>query len=154
MKKENLVRFTVGIFLVTLSSFALDLNQLSAIQQSAQELERSATYLQNSLKSKKPNVEIVIANFETMSSHLSNLDLIAHRFEASKPNLDESTKLTWTLIRQRIQALSLSHGTSDRLAGQELQNYRLLIRAYAGHIAQQARIVQTSAATIQRSSPF
>ncbi len=154
MKKGNLVRLTAGIFLVTLSSFAFDLKHLSAIEQSAQELERSANYLQTSLKARKPNVETVIANFETMSSNLSNLDIIAHRFEASNPNLDESTRATWAVIRQKIQALSLSHDTKDRLAGQKLQNYRFLIRAYAGHVAQQARVVQTSAASIQRSSPF
>lgn len=160
MKERNVsypghfYRAAAVLFATALSSFAFDLRHISEIQQTAQELERNATLLQNALKSKNPNVETAIANFQLMTSKLSSLDLIAHRFEASKPTLDESTKATWTNLRQKIQALSLSHDSKDRLVGQDLPKYRFMIRAYADGVAQKARTIQSSAAKIQNASDF
>ena len=139
MKKRNVnnqghfFRATVCFFIVALCSFAVERRHISEIHQTAQELKRSANYLQNALKSKKPDAQTVIAK---------------------NPNLVKFNIATWPILRQKLQTLSLSGDSRDRLANEDLPKYRFIIFAYADEAAQKARKLQTSAARIQIASCF
>jgi len=142
---------TIGFLaLAALPAAALEKDFGDRILQSAQNIERDASALDQSLKPKNPDSAAVQQKISAMADDVAKLQELVKQFETGAASLSERDKADWLLVKEKVQLLEIFHGRKQELATQDLNKNRSMIRAHAKGIALRAQRLQQTAMKLRR----
>lgn len=130
---------------------ALEKELVNQIVQSAQNIGRDATSVNQALKSKKFDAATVTKNIEAMEADIATLQEVVAKFEATNPSLSERDRVDWNLLKDKVQLIEIMHDQKKKLAVEDFSKNRSLVRAHATGLAQRAKRLQATAEKLSRS---
>jgi septal ring factor EnvC (AmiA/AmiB activator) len=134
-----------------LPAAALEKELVNQIVQSAQNIGRDATSVNQALKSKKFDAATVTKNIEAMEADIAALHEVVSKFEATNPSLSDRDRADWKLVKDKVQLIEIMHGQKKKLAAEDFSKNRSLVRAHATGLAQRAKRLQATAEKLSRS---
>lgn len=134
-----------------LPAVALEKELVNQIVQSAQNIGRDATSVNQALKSKKFDAATVTKNIEAMEADIAALHEVVAKFEATNPSLSERDRADWNLLKDKVQLIEIMHDQKKKLAAEDFSKNRSLVRAHATGLAQRAKRLQATAEKLSRS---
>lgn len=134
-----------------LPAVALEKELVNQIVQSAQNIGRDATSVNQALKSKKFDAATVTKNIEAMEADIAALQEVVAKFEATNPSLSERDRADWKLLKDKVQLIEIMHDQKKKLAAEDFSKNRSLVRAHATGLAQRAKRLQATAEKLSRS---
>lgn len=136
--------------LTGLSALALDKEFVDQMMTAAKGVERDAAIVSVSLKTKRIDAADVRQKIDAMSADLTKLQELVKHFESTHPNLSERDLADWKLIKEKVQLLEIFHDQKKKLAAEDLDRNRAMLRAHAEGVAKRAQKLQESVTRLQR----
>jgi hypothetical protein len=142
----------MGCFvLAAFSASALEKELVDNILSSARNIERDASAVNAVLKNRNFDASEVKNKIGAMEADLNRLRQLVSDFEASNATLSSSDKEAWHKVKMKVQLLEIFHSQKKKLADEDLDKNRSLIRSHAGGVAKRAQLLQQTATKLQRS---
>lgn len=142
---------TIGFLAVAAwPAAALEKEFVDQLLQTAQNIERDASAVDQSLKPKNPDGVAVQQKISAMADDVAKLQALVKQLEAGGASLSERDKADWQLVKDKVQLLEIFHGRKQELAAQDLNRNRSLIRAHAKGVALRAQRLQQTAMKLRR----
>lgn len=140
-----------GVMLAAFSAAALDKEFTGQLLDSARNIERDAGQVSAALKSKKFDAKDVANKIEAMSADLTKLQELVNQFESTHPQLSGRDQSDWKLVKEKVQLLEIFHQQKKKLAAEDIEKNRSLIRAHANGVAARALKLQKSVTAMERA---
>ena len=132
-------------------AFALDQDIVTRMIDSARVIERDASAIGSSLKSRKFDTAAVKEKINAMSADVGALLSLVAEVERKEVQMSERDRADWKLLRDRVQLLEIFHTQKQKLAEEDVAKNRSAIRAHAAGVALRAQKLQQTAEKLQRS---
>jgi hypothetical protein len=132
-------------------AFALDQDIVNKMIDSARGIERDASLVSQSLKTKKVDAGVVQEKISAMSSDVGALMALVAEVEAQGMHMSDRDRADWKLIRDKVQLLEIFHTQKQKLAFEDIAKHRSLIRAHADGLVFRAQKLQQTAVKLQRA---
>jgi hypothetical protein len=139
------------LIITALCAVALDKEFVDRTMGSAQNIERDASLVDAAIKSKKNDVADVRKKIDAMSADVAALHELVAQFEATHPQFSASEAAQWKLVKDKVQLLEIFHGQKKKLADEDFDQNRSLIRAHAKGVAERAAKLQRTLTQLMRS---
>ena len=147
---RNFLQVLGALALAALPAAALEREFADQLIQSAQNVERDATAVSRVLKTKGAPADEVKQKIEAMSADVTKLQELVNQFDATHPALSARDKADWELVKTKVQVLEIFHERKKALASEDVAKHRSMLRAFADGVAQRAKRLQQTAATLRR----
>jgi hypothetical protein len=138
--------------LAVCAASALEKELTDQMVQSARNIQRDASDVRLSLKSKKTGAQDVQAKLEAMSADLAKLQELVMQFDSTRTALSDRDRADWLKIKEKVQLLEIFHGQKQKLVAEDFARNRTLIQAHAKGVAFRAKSLEETAAKLQREA--
>ena len=139
-----------SLALVACTATALEKDFVDRIVQSAQNIERDATTVDQALKNKQFDSGDVTRKLDGMDADVAKLKELVKELDSTDPKLSDRDRVVWDLVKQKVQLIEIFHGQKKVLAAEDFGKHRNLIRAHAKGLVLRAQKLQQSAGTLSR----
>lgn len=139
-----------SLALFACTAAALEKDFVDRLVQSAQNIERDATMLDQALKNKQPDRADVTRKLDGMDADVAKLQELVKELDSTNPQLSDRDRVVWDLVKQKVQLIEIFHGQKKTLAAEDFGKHRGLIRAHAKGLVLRAQKLQQSAGTLRR----
>jgi hypothetical protein len=86
-----------------------------------------------------------------MSADMAALHELIAEFEATNPQFSAAEGAQWKLVKEKVQILEIFHDQKKKLANEDFERNRNLIRAHANGVAMRAERLQRTLAQLMRA---
>ena len=142
----------IGIAFTAASALALDQPLIDNLMTSAQNIERDANAMHDTLRNKNAGSADISAKLDAIGGDVTKMHELVSQFEATSPNLSQRDREDWNLLKEKVKLIEIFHGQKSKLAADNLDRNRGLIRAHAKGVALRAAKLQQTAAKLRRGA--